>query len=79
MLGYNPVNDRIIFVRILAKPVNITFGQKKQRKRDMLFAMGDQNVKVGNKNEPGSSIQDVKTFPGAECDTDHQLLIFKAR
>ena len=165
MLGYNPISERIMTIRLHAKPANITivqvyaptstasdqdideFYQALQecidniKNRDMWFTMGDLNAKIGQlqadaekgivgkyglgeRNERGdrlaefaveneltimntvflqhprrlytwtspdgnyrnqidyiiapkrwkSSITRVKTLPGADCGTDHELL-----
>jgi exonuclease III len=163
VLGYNPVNDRIISIRIQGRPLNITlmqvyaptsdaeevdieeFYNKLQKaidntsKKDVLLVVGDLNAKVGNeeeneitgkfglgrRNEAGerliefckenslcimntkfkqhkrrlytwtspnglhrnqidyilcqqrwkSSVQSTRTLPGADCGTDHELLV----
>ena len=168
LLGYNPINDRILSIRIHAKPANITFIQvyaptstadateiekfyeilKKTtdtaKTRDVVVILGDFNAKIGKneeengnvssfglgeRNERGdrlmdfalendliitnttfkqhprrlytwtspdgqlknqidyilvparwrSSIQNVKTLPGADCGSDHELLSAKIR
>ena len=163
ILGYNPVNDRIISVRLQGKPLNITliqvyapttgaeevdieeFYSKLQKviddtpKKDVLIIAGDLNAKVGDEEEieitgrfglgqrnnagerliefckenslcimntqfkqhkrrlytwtsPNgqhrnqidyilcqrrwkSSVQSARTLPGADCGTDHELLV----
>ncbi|XP_071807999.1 craniofacial development protein 2-like [Asterias amurensis] len=164
VLGYNPVNDRIITIRIQGTPMNVTFIQtyaptsassdeeintfynqlqqaiNSVSKRDIMVITGDFNAKVGNQstnqcvmgncglgdqNERGetlidfcqennlailntlfkqhprrlytwispnhryrnqidyilvnkrwrSSFEAAKTYPGADCDSDHQLLV----
>jgi exonuclease III len=167
VLGYNPISDRVITIRISGKPVNITFiqayaptaaAEEDEResfystlqqaiedtpKGDILIIMGDMNAKVGEceasvstgnfglgiRNEAGerliefcevnnmkimntvfkqhrrrqytwtspdgrhrnqidyiiihnrwrSSIQSVRTLPGADCGTDHELLVAGVR
>ena len=163
VLGYNPVNDRIIVLRLQGKPVHISIIQvyaptsaaaeerhhefysqlqqtvDKVPRGDVLIIMGDMNAKIGEghatmstgrhglgeRNEAGvrmmefcesnslrvmnthfpqpkrrqytwtspdgvhrnqidyiliqtrwkSSIQYAKTLPGADCGTDHELLV----
>ncbi len=79
VLGYNPINDRIMTLRLQAQPMNITliqvyaptstasdadkdcFYQELQRtldqtpKKDVVYAIGDWNAKVG-KTTPGSAV-----------------------
>ena len=162
-LGFNPVNDRIITLRLEAHPMNVTIIQvyaptstatddkieefygvlqdtiDQQHKKDMLVIMGDWNAKIGKncnsivtgkyglgeRNERGDALEDfcqsnnliigntlfqqpprrlwtwkspgdtvrnqidyflikerwrssltcVKTRPGADCGSDHQLLV----
>ena len=76
ILGYNPVNDRIITIKFQGKPTNLTFIQvyaptldrdeevkeqfyselentiSKISKKDILMIMGDWNSKVGDKKFP---------------------------
>jgi exonuclease III len=167
VLGYNPVNDRILMMRLQGKPVNITLIQvyaptaadeeeeherfysvlqeviEAVSKGDVLIVMGDLNAKIGKdgesraagkwglgqRNEAGnrlimfcegndlkvmntwfqlperrlytwtspggeyrnqidyimvgnrwaSAIQAVNTLPGADCGTDHELLVAKLK
>ena len=167
VLGYNPVNDRIILLRIQGRPLNITIVQvyaptsaaeEKEKEefyhqldqvlttissKDITMVMGDFNAKVGKgledgivgphglgkRNEEGdrlvqfciskkllvsntcyqqpnrrlytwtspdkqhrnqidyilcqerwrNSLLNVKTLPGADCGTDHELLVAKMR
>ncbi|XP_071963831.1 uncharacterized protein [Antedon mediterranea] len=143
ILGYNPISDRIISIRLQAKPINISIIQV-----DIVIIMGDFNAKVGSNleknhamgrfglghaNERGeklvdfciendlvltntlfpqhprrlyrptwispdgnyrnqigldyiliihrwrSSVKVAKTYPGADCDSDHQLLTAEIR
>lgn len=77
VLGYNPVNDRIISIRIRGRPLNITliqvyapttdaeeedieefYGKLQQviddtSRKDILLVVGDWNAKVGNEEEKG--------------------------
>ena len=163
VLGYNPVNDRIISIRFHCKPLNLTviqvyaptstaddadieeFYEQLQQlfdetpNGDMTYIMGDLNAKVGTEEIPGvtgkfglgalnergerlldfcsanrlsitntkfkqhprrlytwtspdqvtrnqidylicqqrweSSVKNAKTLPGADCNSDHQLLV----
>ena len=163
VLGYKPINDRIITIRFAAKPINVVIVQvytpitaaseeeidnfyeqlqetiDSTSKNDMLIMMGDLNAKVGaghtsevfgnfglgERNDAGlrlvdfclandlvitntlfqhhphrlytwtspngitknqidyiciqnrwrSTCKNTKTFPGADCGTDHQLLV----
>ncbi|KAA3669964.1 uncharacterized protein DEA37_0012425 [Paragonimus westermani] len=167
VLGYNPKSDRMISIRLLGKPINITVIQvyapttdaedseiddfysnlqqfvEETPKKDAIFIIGDWNAKVGStaekgitgnsglgeRNEAGdrliefcqnhslcitntyfiqpkrrlytwtspdgqyrnqidyilcsqrwkSSVQIAKTRPGADCGSDHELLIAKFR
>ena len=168
VLGYNPVNERLISIRIQAQPMNITVIQAyaptsdadenmtqtfydqlqdildNTPQKDVTIVMGDFNAKVGSnngvngvmgpyglgeQNEAGqklidfcisnelvitntlfkqhprrlytwtspngntknqidyimvrkrwrSSISNIKTYPGADCGSDHELLVAKMR
>ncbi len=168
VLGYNPISDRLISIRLQAKPVNISIVQvyaptstadestidsfyqelqdtiNRLPRRDIIILMGDFNAKVGNDldsndtigkfglgkaNERGerlvdfctenemtitntlfkqhprrlytwvspdgktrnqidyiiikkrwrSSVTVTKTYPGADCGSDHQLLVADIR
>jgi hypothetical protein len=168
ILGYNPVNERVITLRLKGHPVNVTFIQvyaptadssdkaiedfyqtvqevvDQTPRKDIKILLGDWNAKIGKsgtktpnigtfglgrRNERGdrleefcvtndlvvgntlfqhhprrlwtwmspgdgtrnqldyilidkrwkSSLQNVKTLPGADCGSDHQLLVAKMR
>ncbi|XP_072020211.1 uncharacterized protein [Amphiura filiformis] len=125
VLGYNPISDRLITIRLQARPVNISVVQayaptstaddetidsffhelqetiNKIPNRDITIIMGIsmpklemtwltmmplENGRTRNqldyiliKRRWRSSVKVAKTYPGADCGSDHQLLVAEIR